>query len=266
MPFELIPFKARPASPRPPKPVHHVRALPERRHLEIRFPRVEGYVVAAKGRIAVDWSRVPPLTVDPDHIPDTVRMKGLSSPVSGRLSLWGPGRASDADLAAWRATKRLPELEFQLAEEVTRRFSLGPATRVPVHVLFPQALDVVRQFLHKRVELRGRADPRDVFLDPYYTWAVATLVDAVVPEPSSGRDPELPLYERHRRFGSTADVDFYTTRPVWPAEKSHVSAVVADTERWEQSAAFYIPGDESLRPMLREERPSRLRPPLHLAR
>lgn len=240
VPFELIPFKARPRTPKPPKPVHHVRALPERRHLEIRFPRVEGYVVAVKGRIAVDWSRVPPLTVDPDHIPDTVRMKGLSSPVSGRLSLWGPGRASDADLAAWRATKRLQELEFQLAEEVTRRFAGGPTTRVPVPVLFPQVLALVRRFLRDRVELRGRADRRDVFLDPYYTWAVATLVDVLAPDESSGEDPELPLYERHRRFGSTADVDFYTTRPVWPAEKSHVSAVVADTDRWEQSAAFYL--------------------------
>jgi type III restriction enzyme len=240
VPFELIPFKARPKAPAPPKPVHHARALPERREFEIRFPRVEGYVVAVNGRITVDWDRVPPVVVDPDHIPDAVRLKGLSSPASGRLSLWGPGRPSDADLAAWRATKRMQELEFELAEEVTRRFSSGPTTQVPLHILFPQVLAVVRCFLRERVELRGRADRRDVFLDPYFSWAASTLLEAIAPDVAQGEQPELPVYERHRRFGSTADVDFWTSRPIWPTEKSHVSAVVADTDRWEQSAAFYL--------------------------
>jgi len=45
VPFQLIPFKANPSGPPPPAPKrHHVRALPEQAHLEIRFPRVEGYV------------------------------------------------------------------------------------------------------------------------------------------------------------------------------------------------------------------------------
>jgi type III restriction enzyme len=35
-----------------------VRAVPERKHLEITFPRMEGYVFDVHSRIQVDWESV----------------------------------------------------------------------------------------------------------------------------------------------------------------------------------------------------------------
>jgi type III restriction enzyme len=130
---------------------------------------------------------------------------------------------------------------------VTRRFSSGPTLQVPVYALFPQALAVARHFLRERVTLRGKADRRDVFLEPYFTWAVETLVSAMVANTSCGEAAELPRFEAHRGPGSTGDVDFWTSRDTRPTEKSHVSAVVADTERWEQSAAFYLEASAAVR-------------------
>src|SRR5438445_11043028 len=44
VPFEVIPFKTnKQAAPPPPVKRFHVYALPNRAHLEIKFPRVEGY-------------------------------------------------------------------------------------------------------------------------------------------------------------------------------------------------------------------------------
>lgn len=40
--------------------------------------------------------------------------------------------------------------------------------------------------------------------------------------------------------GSTVDVDFWTSRQVREVVRSHVNYVVADTQRWEQSAAYYV--------------------------
>jgi hypothetical protein len=40
--------------------------------------------------------------------------------------------------------------------------------------------------------------------------------------------------------GSTADVDFWTSRDVYEVVHSHLNFVVPDTLRWEQSAAYYI--------------------------
>src|SRR2546422_5823292 len=54
------------------------------------------------------------------------------------------------------------------------------------------------------------------------------------------RGPEVPRYERSRGPGSTADVDFWTSRDVREVVKSHVNYVVADTKKWEQSAAYVL--------------------------
>ena len=61
-----------------------------------------------------------------------------------------------------------------------------------------------------------------------------------MPDVSSGEAPEIPRYESNRGPGSTADVDFWTSRDVREVMKSHVNFVVADTAKWEQAAAFFI--------------------------
>lgn len=51
---------------------------------------------------------------------------------------------------------------------------------------------------------------------------------------------EVPRYERARESGSTADVDWWTSKDVRATTKSHVNYLVPDTKVWEQSAAFHI--------------------------
>lgn len=41
-------------------------------------------------------------------------------------------------------------------------------------------------------------------------------------------------------MGSTSDVDFWTGKDVREVHRSHVNYVVADTEHWEQAAAYYL--------------------------
>ena len=74
MPFQVVPFKANPGGARPPAPKrHHVHAVPAKAAYEIRFPRVEGYRQAIRNRLAIDWSSVPTITLDPMKIPPEVR-------------------------------------------------------------------------------------------------------------------------------------------------------------------------------------------------
>lgn len=248
VPFELIPFKASPKTAKPPQRTHHVCAMEARADLEMRFPRVEGYTIALKSRIRVEWDRIPVLKLDPGRdYPEITRLKGLSDPRSGRLAAWGPGKPTDANLEEWRKTRRLQMLEYELAAEICRRFTAGREPRVAAHVLFPQVLVAVTGFLREKVQPQGRADRRDLFLEPNWTRALDSLLGAIVPDETRGEVPELPVYERHRGPGSTAAVDFWTSRNVWATEKSHVSAVVADTEKWEQSAALEIETSEHIR-------------------
>jgi type III restriction enzyme len=241
VPFEVIPFKSNAGGPAPTQPKRwHIHALPERARYEITFPRVEGYTQAIRNRVTVDWKQVPPLTIDPGKIPPEVQMKGLNINTAGKLSLTGPGKLDDVSLREFRKKHRVQELEFDFAAALTREAIGGGRCAVPAHALFPQMQRIVRQFLSERVEVVPPADVRDCFLSPYYGWVMEILLEAIRPDTSAGEAPEIPRYEANRGPGSTADVDLWTSRDVREVLRSHLNYVVADTKKWEQSAAYVL--------------------------
>ncbi|MCP9472341.1 MAG: hypothetical protein NNA30_06370, partial [Nitrospira sp.] len=241
VPFEVIPFKANPqGQPQPRAKRYHVHALPAKSQFEITYPRVEGYTQAIRNRVTVDWGTVPQLELKPEQIPPEVEVKGLHVTNQGRLSLSGPGRVDDVTLKEFREKRRMQELVFDLARTLTREYVAQQHCTIPVHRLFPQLAGVITQYLESKVEVRPPADKKDLFLAPYYGWVVERLLEAVRPDTSQGEAPEIPRYEASRGPGSTADVDFWTSREVREVHKSHLNYVVADTKQWEQSAAYYL--------------------------
>jgi type III restriction enzyme len=247
VPFEVIPFKSSPqGQPKPRVKRFHVHALPGKSQYEITFPRVEGYTQAIRNRVTVDWSTVPSLILEPGRIPPEVEVKGLHVNTKGKLSLNGPGRIDEVNLDEFRARRRLQELVFDLAKSLTSSYVSQKDCGVSAHVLFPQVALIIRQYLEKKVEVRSPADIKDLFLAPYYGWVVERLAEAIRPDTSQGEGPEVPRYETNRGPGSTADVDFWTSRDVREVTKSHLNYVVADTKQWEQSATYYLDKSKSV--------------------
>jgi type III restriction enzyme len=241
VPFTVIPFKAqKQGEPPPPIKRYHVHAIPSKSQYEIRFPRVEGYTQAIRNRVTVDWNRVPSLILDPDQIPPEVEVKGLNVNNQGRLSLSGPGRVDDVTLAEFRAKRRLQELVFDLARTLTNDCLAQGRCTVPAHVLFPQVTLIVNRYLAERVSVQPPADLKDLFLAPYYGWAVERLLEAIRPDTSQGEAPEVPRFEVSRGPGSTEEVDFWTSRDVREVTHCHLNYIVANTQKWEQSAAYFI--------------------------
>jgi len=241
VPFQVIPFKANPTSaPSQPAERHHVYAVPDRKDLEIRFPRVDGYRQAIRNRITIDWSQVPPLFLDPSRIPPEVEVKASIPTNTGRPSLSGPGRLERIDLNPYRKGRREQSLAFEMARDLTRSYVEGGASEVPAHALFPQVLHVVQRFIAEKVTPVRPAERVDLFLSPYYGWAIERLSSAIRPDASQGEAPEVPRYELNREPGSTWDVDFWSSRDVREVLRSHVNYVVADTKKWEQSAAYIL--------------------------
>jgi type III restriction enzyme len=107
-------------------------------------------------------------------------------------------------------------------------------------MLFPQLGRIVERFLAERVHPLPPASVLDVALSPYYGWVIEALVGAIGPDTSEGEAPELPRYETRRGQGATSEVDFWTSRDVREVVRSHVNYVVADTAKWEQSAAYIL--------------------------
>jgi type III restriction enzyme len=242
VPFEVIPFKANPQGTPPPKEKrYHVHAVsPSKDDYEICFPRVEGYTQAIRNRIAIDWTAVPTLALEPGQIPPEVQVRGLSVNNKGRLTLIGPGKIDDITLAEFRSKRRLQELVFDLSSALTKQYCSQKSCEAPSHRLFPQVAAIVQRYLNEKVRVQKPADIKDLFLAPYYGWLIEILCEAIRPDISQGEAPEIPRYETHRRPGSTKEIDFWTSREVREVLHSHVNYMVADTKQWEQSAAYYI--------------------------
>jgi len=107
------------------------------------------------------------------------------------------------------------------------------------HRLFPQVYRFVDEYVRRKVDFQG-SHPCEPGLEKYVARMVERLRDAIEPDDSQGEPPLMPVLNRYKPIGTTADVDFKTTRPCFATHFSHINMVVTDTDRWESSAEFYI--------------------------
>jgi type III restriction enzyme len=206
---------------------------------------VEGYRQAILNRVRANWLSIASLRLDPMNIPPEVEVKGSLPNNQGRQSLIGPGRIERVDLNPYRSGRRFQELVFELARDLTRDYVNQPTCEAPAHVLFPQLVQIVDKCLKDKVHPVPPANLLDVFLSPYYGWVIEQLLQGIVPDTSLGEAPEVPRYESSRGPGSTAEVDYWTSREPREAVHTHLNYVVPDTKRWEQSAAYRIDTHEA---------------------
>jgi type III restriction enzyme len=241
VPFELIPFKTGPDRPQPPTPpANHIYAVEEKAKYEIIFPVVEGYHDPGIVNLSVDWARVPTLVLDPLEVPDSVLVKALVMH-DGLLAAYGPGASAVIDLKSWRERVRVQQVAFRLATGVTARWTKERGDVIPTHRLFPHVLSYARELLATKLVCKGNRVPQDVGLNPYFQQAVDALFDALVAEDWQGGKAELPRTPPGRAgVRSTTQVDFHTGKEIRPVTKCHLNAMVGDTAKWEQSAAYCL--------------------------
>jgi type III restriction enzyme len=248
VPFELVPFKVseKTGGTGPQPDPNHIFSVPEKKAFQITFPVVEGYYTPHSVDLAVDWSRVSQLTIDPMEIPDQVPMSGLTVP-DGALVAWGPGEKSVLNLDEWRKLFRVQQVAFRLAREVVRRWNErhtdtgGDGEAVPVHALFPKVAAVARRFLDEKVKCKGSSQPVDVLIAGKYAQAAVDVLYTAISKGVGTKTIELPRIPKGAAgSGSTDFVDFFTRKPIRATNKCHLNAMVADTKTWEQSAATVL--------------------------
>lgn len=241
VPFEVIPVKKKPVGRTEIAKVSTlVRALPERKHLEITFPRVEGYVVDVRNRIRLNLDDVPYLEIDPGSEPTEVTVKPAVGYRIGRPDRLGPGPQVAHDRNPFHREKRLQATVYEIAAELTHRLKEKREDWGARHALFPQVLNVVWQYLEERVVLKQDAPLEEVALLKYKQRILERLTQAIEPDIEAGEPPLLPIIERFRPLGSTGEVLFRTVRPCVGTTKSHISHVVLDAPTWEHSVAYQL--------------------------
>ena len=240
VPLSAFTLKASGGSNKPRPRPHHIYAIPEKKQYAISFPRVEGYRQTVRSRVVCDMKKVPTLNIDSARIPPAVELKAALPTNRGQLSLHGPGAIKEASLEEFRQQFRLQEKIHEMTGMLTREYTLDKGCRLPTEILFSQLYRIVSAYIADKVSAHQPSDKKDAFLSPYYERVIEILCANIHPDESVGEMPELPRYERSRGAGSTADVDFYTSRKPYDVQKSHINAVVPDTQKFEQLAAYRL--------------------------
>ncbi len=100
---------------------------------------------AIRNRVTVDWASVPSLFLDPFKIPPEVEVKAsLQTNTGPAHRSRGPGAIQRVDLNPFRSGRRIQELVFEMAGDLTREYVKSGSCEAPAHVLFPQLVRIVR--------------------------------------------------------------------------------------------------------------------------
>ena len=220
--------QARPAPPQKPREIIHVQAVsPERDHLEIVFPRVEGYRTDfPRERIDVDLSRLEPYVLTPDKVGATlVQMSGII----GERHQLGLAHLDDT---------RLSTIAFDIASYWVSEKLRDPNGAPKTH-LFPHAKRIVLQWLNSdRLVCKGDTRPAQLRYRQLADEVCDLLMGVLLDQPG-GQPIIRAVLDPFTPDGSTASVNFNTSSASrhWPdAQRSHVNWIISDQD-WENKLA-----------------------------
>ncbi|MBZ8134390.1 BPTD_3080 family restriction endonuclease [Afifella sp. IM 167] len=216
---------------KPPKEVIHVQAVsPERDHLEIDFPRVEGFRVELPDeRLTADYSKLEPYILDPDKVGATeVTMQGI---------VGMPEKLTLDYLKAMRPS----EIVFKLATHLLTE-KLRDADEEPKLHLFPQCQRLVKQWLDQGLLVCKGGTVRGQVTYKQLADEVTDQIAASINVGAAGETVVRAILDPYAPTGSTMDVSFNVTKADLydpNPDKSHINWIVLDSD-WEGQCAQVI--------------------------
>ncbi len=226
VPFSFIPCSgSRNGKPPEQKAITRVRALDDRIACEITFPRLQGYrYELPKESLSAVFGVNSRVTLSTADLPTKVQL----DPIVGESSI----HTLD-DLKRHRTQ----EIAFLLAKLVLEKY-FRDAEGSPRQWLFPQIFDLSRRWLSDCVVLKDNTFPQLLILVEFAQDAADRIYRSIV-QSTKGQKTLMPILYPYDVIGSTRNVDFDTTRPVYVSDARfcHVSHVVTDTYVWEQKLA-----------------------------
>ncbi|WP_206922647.1 BPTD_3080 family restriction endonuclease [Alicyclobacillus suci] len=228
VPFSFIPTAGSGIGPIKRPVFTRVRALDERKNCEIRFPRVIGYRWdMPKERIQADLSMIPKMRLTHAQIPTTVEL----DPIVGESSIHTLDELK---------SRREQEVAFVLAKRILTRY-FRDASHGERFWLFPQFLKIAKEWMTHYVEYVDDTFPQLLLLSEHSHFVAEQLYKCIIMS-TEGEKKVQAIFHPYEPVGTTRVVDFDTAKPTFATSpnKCHVSHVVADTNSWEQSAAFAL--------------------------
>ncbi len=238
VPFSFIPCSGSNTTPAHGPIPTRVRAIEDRIACEITFPRLLGYRYDVPSeRLSATFTDDSKLSLSTRDIPTRTE----NAPIVGERSIHTLDdlkRHRDNEIAFLLAKLTLEKYFRQDNEQRTDRPSVHRFDADVKGWLFPQVLTIAKRWLDECVTCKDNTFPQLLLLVEFAHDAADRIYKAIV-ESAAGTPALRPILRPYDVIGSTRDVDFDTTKPVYPTapEKCHISHVVADTGSWEQKMA-----------------------------
>ena len=128
---------------------------------------------------------------------------------------------------------------FEMAAVLTREYAERTRARRRRKSCSRNCSRSCKRFVQEKVTVETDAKRVDVFLAPYWGYAIERLKEELHRTRARARTGDPPVRGRRPSIGSTAEVDFWTSKKVREVQKSHLNYVVQDS-KWEQSAAYHL--------------------------
>ena len=222
IPFD---FTAKPvvAPPQPPRETVQVKAVsPERDHLEIQFPRVEGYrVELPEEQLTAEFDEDSVLTLTPELVgPSSTQVSGIIGE-SVNLNLVHTG-----DL-------RKSTLLFHLTQRLLYTKWRDPGEE-PKLYLFGQLKRITKQWLDTCLVCKGGTYPAQLMYQELADMACERITAGIL-DPLVGKSSIKAVLDPYNPVGSTRHVNFTTSKTSrWRTNPSlcHVNWAILDSD-WE---------------------------------
>lgn len=226
IPFD---FTAKPvvAKPVPPRKTVHVRAVkPDRNHLEIHFPRVEGYrVQLPKQNIRADFTEDSTLVLTPALVGAT---EVLNAGIVGEMANLKVEHEKDIREAA---------LLMHLTNHLMHSKWRDEDGNIQIN-LFGELKAIVSQWLKNYLVCEDTTYPgmlRNAKLAEMACEKIQNAINRAGIQAAEGERPVVAVLQPYNPSGSTTHVNFLTTKQdLWKTDSrlSHINWVVYDSD-WE---------------------------------
>ena len=222
IPFD---FTAKPVivKPTPPRETIQVKAVrPDRDHLEIKFPRVQGYrVELPEERLTAEFNDDSILELTPDLVgPSITRNEGII------------GEGVDLNLQHLEDMRK-SSLLFHIAKRLLYTKWRDPGEEPKLH-LFGQLKRITRQWLDACLVCKGSTYPAQLIYQELADMACERIT-AGITRSLVGKQPIKVLLDPYNATGSTIHVNFTTSKKTrWQTDprRCHVNWVICDGD-WE---------------------------------
>ncbi len=225
VPFSFIPSAGSEKDPKPGPTPTRVRALEDRIACEISFPRIIGYRFQFEGeKLTATFTQDSKMSISTADVPSKTEMQSII------------GESSFHKMYGLK-DERVHKVDFRLAVLILEKY-LKDTEGNTKPWLFPQLLDIVREWREKHLTCKDNTYPQMLLMVGFANTAAKKIYQALLPPSTSGEKTLLPIPRPYDTIGSTRYVDFDTARDVYRtrADKSHISHVVLDSN-WEAKLA-----------------------------